>query len=210
MPRPKGGANAATPERRRAILAGVWAGMRDAGRPLSWREMAKAGEVGLATLSHHFGKRDDVVAAVLADRRRVGAEALEALATPEGDLSASVRAALDHMRLGLERYEVGAILGMGLMEGLGHERLGPAMLDEALEPLLAALEARLAVHAARGEMTGDVRAAALSLAAPLVMAVLHQGALGGRAVRPLDLDALCPDLHRAFLRGWAPEPVRPA
>lgn len=186
------------------MLASIWGAMRDAGRPLSWREMARAAGVGLQTLAHHFGRREDVVAAVLADRRAAGSEALEVLARPQGDLADSVRSALAHMRAGLEEHEVGAILGLGLHEGLGHPTLGPRMLAESLEPMLAALEARLAAHAELGELRSgvDPRAAALALAAPPILAVLHQGALGGRAVRPLDLDAALEAQAAAFVRGW--------
>ncbi|MEM8648747.1 MAG: hypothetical protein AAGF86_20725, partial [Pseudomonadota bacterium] len=83
MARTKGAANKESAQRKREILEGIWLAMRAAnGRAISWREMATAGGVGPATLAHHFGKRDDVVAAVLGEKRDQGAEPLEVLAEP--------------------------------------------------------------------------------------------------------------------------------
>ncbi|WP_437929371.1 hypothetical protein WMF37_08890 [Sorangium sp. So ce291] len=49
---------------------------------------------------------------------------------------------------------------------------------------------RLARHVAAGELAPcDLRHAALALLGPLLLALLHQGPLGGRVCGPLDLDA---------------------
>jgi hypothetical protein len=107
---------------------------------------------------------------------------------------------MDGHRQGLADVHV-----IGLREGLHQTSGGPAYLRHILEPTLAAVEERLAAHQAAGDMrAGDVRAAALAFVAPLVLAALHQGGLGGAVVRPLDLDAFAQTHAGAFVRGWAP------
>ena len=66
----------------------------------------------------------------------------------------------------------------------------------------------LAEHAERGELpalSGErAREAALALVAPLLLALLHQDALDGRSVRPLDVERLArshAELVLAGLRG---------
>ena len=208
MARPRGSENAGTAARRAAMLDAVWRAMRAAdGRPLSWREMAAAAGVGPATLAHHFGKRDDVVAAVLAAKRAEGAEPLAILAAPsDPDPEVSLRDALDHMILGLERFDVGDLVALGLREGLYHPRLGPAFLSDGLEPILAGLAARVAAHRDRGEVGADVdpRLAAQMLAGPVLMAYLHQSPLGGADAAPTDLSALARGLVAALAPSLRP------
>ncbi|WP_195908597.1 hypothetical protein [Novosphingobium sp. Gsoil 351] len=96
------------------------------------------------------------------------------------------------------------MIGCGLAEGLGHPTTGPAFIDNLLEPMLAAVEARLAHHVAAGEMReGGTRAAAINRAAPVMVAVLHQRLLGGEIIRPLSLDGFLGQHADAFVRAWA-------
>ena len=208
MARPRGSANAGTAERRAAMLDAIWRAMRDAGgRPLSWREMAAAAGAGPATLAHHFGKRDDVLAAILAAKRAEGAEPLSILATPsDPDPEVSLVAALDHMILGLERFDVGDLVALGLREGLYHPALGPRVVEDALEPILEGLAARIDAHVAAGQVAPgtDARAVAQMLAGPILMAHLHQSPLGGRATRPTDLVDLARRLVVALVPALRP------
>ena len=72
-----------------------------------------------------------------------------------------------------------------------------------LEPTLRALEARLARHVAAGQLPQcDLRHAALSVASPVLFALLHQDALSGRALRPLDVDGFVAEHVARFLRAW--------
>lgn len=162
--------------------------------------MAVAADVSLSSLTHHFGKRDDVILALMDDDAAKGAEPLAVMATASGSFELSVAAAVDHLMNGL-RHGVGEMLAMGLNEGLGHALLGPAFLEKSLEPTIQAIEARLQTHIDRGEMRGEARHGALTLASPLILAYLHQRALGGCSVRALDM----PDFARAhadaFVRG---------
>jgi hypothetical protein len=93
---------------------------------------------------------------------------------------------------------------VGLAERLKHPRLGPVHLDNALDPTLRAFAARLAAHQAAGEMRAcDPRHAALLLLGPLVLAFLHQDALGGAAASPIDMGNLVAEVAGGFVRGFA-------
>lgn len=194
MARPKGSTNKDNSERRKEILDGIWDAMRNSkGKPLSWREMATAGGVGPATLSHHFGKRDDVVAAILKAKREEGAEPLSILATPTSDnLEQSLRDALSHMIIGLSQFDVGDLVGLGLAEGMYHETIGPQFVRDGLEPIIEGIQARLESHESRGDFRSgkDLRRAAIILAAPILLTYAHQSPLGGSGVSPTDLEAL--------------------
>lgn len=171
--------------------------------PPSMRELAAAAGVTMPTLSHYFGKRDDVVAALLGSIGAAGAPHLADAAASDLPFADSIAALVRHVLAGLRQGLIGVHM-LGLREGMGQARLGPAYLDAVLEPSLQAVEARLKAHQARGEMlSGDARHAALALLAPLVLGGLHQGELGGDRMRPLDLDALATDHAAAFVRGYA-------
>lgn len=205
MPRTKGAANKDNEQRKRSILQRIWSHLRQRqGKAVSLREMAAAGKVGLATISHHFGKRDDVIAAILQAKHFEGEEALRILAQPQADFSQSIAAALAHLSTGLEDYDVGDLLGVGLAEGIDHDKLGPVFVEEGLEPIIQAAMARLQVHQARGEMRpdSDVRVAALSLISPLLIGYLHQTSLNGKAAYPMDMEQLHQQICEAFVRGY--------
>ncbi|MEM9797789.1 MAG: TetR/AcrR family transcriptional regulator [Pseudomonadota bacterium] len=194
MPRKKGAANRNSADRKREILDRIWAVMRSgAGKPLSWREMAAAAGVGPATLSHHFGKRDDVVSAVFEAKREDGADPLRILAEPSSrDLEESLNAALRHMIIGLTEYDVGDLVALGLAEGMYHEAIGPLFVRDGLEPILAGVEARLRAHEERGDFPAgkNLRYAAIILASPVLLTYAHQQPLGGRASYPTALEDL--------------------
>lgn len=171
----------------------------------SWRELAAAAGVGLSTLTHYFGRRDDVIRAVMEDDLRLGAAPLAVMAAPDGAFEASVHAAVRHLCGGLSHGRLSTTYAVGLLECLRHPTLGPAFLDASLEPTLRAVEQRLQAHIDAGEMQGDARSASLTLVAPLLLAWLHQSELGGSTIRPLDLDAFATDQAEAFVRAYAAE-----
>lgn len=191
MARTKGSGNKDSAERKRQILEGIWQAMRESkGKPLSWREMAVAGGVGPATLSHHFGKRDDVVAAVLTAKCEEGAEPLGILAQPtSSNLEKSLKDALDHMILGLTQFDVGDLVGLGMAEGMYHQTLGPQFVRDGLEPIIEGIEKRLQKHKDNGdfESNADLRSAAVLLASPILLTYTHQTPLSGKSVVPTDL-----------------------
>jgi AcrR family transcriptional regulator len=173
------------------------------GSELSFRELAAAAEVSPATLRHYFGTREQLIAEVLAELRRAGLPYLHAAAThPIEGVRASLEWLLRQVVMGW-RMRVGAIHSLALAAGLEHDKLGPAYVNEVLEPTLQAAEARLARHVSTGELEQcDLRHAALELLSPLVLGLLHQQNLFGARCRPLDLEAFLQDHLSRFLRAY--------
>lgn len=204
MSRAAGTRNAAYADRRAELIGRLRARLSQRGAALaSWRELAAAAGVSLSTMSHYFGRRDDVVRAVMEDDLRQGTEPLATMAQPSGVFSVSIPDAVSHLAGGLLHGGVGTMFAVGLTEGLMHPGLGPAFLTNALEPTLVAVERRLQAHIEAGEMLAvDPRGPAIALVSPVLLAVLHQTALGGTDVRPLDLDALLAEHAAAFIRAW--------
>lgn len=202
MARPTGVRNKGYDEKRDALLARAVAVVCDGpqARP-SLREIAARLGVSVPTLKHYFGGRDELVGEVI---RRIGEQGgpyLAAFAAPSGPLAASLEGALRFLLEGFEAGRLDRAHVLGLAEGLHHADLGPAYVERLLEPTLQAMEARLAAHRARGELAGsDDRAMALMLLAPLVLLLLHQGALGGAGVRKADVGAFVAEQVAAFVR----------
>jgi len=178
---------------------------------LSFNQLARAAGVAPATLRHYLGDRDGVLAATFARLHRAGAPYLaEAASSPRGPPERSLRWFLDDL---CEGWKAGAgrAHALGLSEGLGHRPLGEAYVGHLLEPTLQAVEARIARHVADGELGRcNLRHAALELLGPVVLALLHQDALGGAAVRPLDLGRFLDDHVARFLRAHASPGAPPA
>jgi hypothetical protein len=101
------------------------------------------------------------------------------------------------------RAAVGSIHALGFTAGLGDRHLGPAYVNEVLEPTLQATEHRLKRHVAAGDLERcNVRHAALALLSPVVLGLFHQDNLFGRTCRPLNLDAFLQDHLERFLRAY--------
>lgn len=215
MARPPGARNRDYEQSRLALLRSLSGSLlRPDGAPASLSDLAAAAGVRTTTLKHYFGDRDGVIAAVLETARDDAAGYLSAGATagargPERSLPdlllGTVVAWQEH---GLDRLFTGA-----LALGLGSSARGPAFLQHLLEPFLQAVEALLAEHEHRGELPATDpdrrRAAALALLAPLVLALLHQDALGGTDVRPLDVRRLARAHADLVLHGLLHEPATP-
>ena len=210
MARPRGSANKDSEARKRQIAEDIWQAMRRSkGKPLSWRKMAEVAGIGPATLAHHFGTRDEVVAAILEIKRQQGAAPLATLATPTShDLETSLRDALEHLILGLSAFDVGDLVSLGLAESMHHQALGPQFVAQGLEPILEGFEERLRAHRDDGAVDSgaDLRAAALMLACPILVTYLHQVPLGGRTQVPTDLSALAARLAAAVAKTLMPHP----
>ena len=205
MSRTKGSRNADYDATRERLLARVRKRLVEGGgATASFRELAEAAQVSVPTLRHYFATREDLLAEALAAMHRDGLPYLQATAAGElGPLEASLRWLLRALALGWRRG-VGRIHAFGLIAGMNHAQLGPAYLNEILEPTLQATEARLARHVARGDLPRcDLRLAALELLGPLVLALLHQGPLGGTRCRPLNVNALVEEHLQRFLRAYA-------
>lgn len=208
MARLQGTRNAKYEERRAELVRRLRRRLdQRGGPPPSWRELAAAAEVGLSTLTHYFGRREDIIQAVLEHDLASGAEPLSVMAQPSGPFAQSIADAVQHMAAGFRHGDLGAMYARGLVEGLRNETVGPAFLRTSLEPTLAAVERRLQEHIDRGEMDAtDTRGPALALVSPVLLAFLHQKELGGCDVRPLHVDAFLSDHARAFVRAWRAGP----
>ncbi|MEQ1567123.1 MAG: TetR/AcrR family transcriptional regulator [Myxococcota bacterium] len=179
---------------------------RPGGSSASLREMAGEAGVGLPTIVHYFGSRDGLVRAALAEVRAQGEPWLRVTREVglDGGLGPSCRFVLGQVALGWG-FGLGLTFSQSLAAGFDSPDLGPATVNEVLEPTLAALEHRLGVHQARDELAADadLRHAALVLLCPPLVGLLHQQSLGGAGCRPLDLDRFLDDHVARFVRGWS-------
>jgi AcrR family transcriptional regulator len=203
MARPKGTPSALHQERRAALLEAIRARLVQPNQaPASMRELAAAAGVTIPTLRHYFGKRDDLVEALLADLGRQGEAHIARVAVANLPFRESIAEYVAYVRLGF-RFGLSEIHTLGLREGLRQDRLGPAYLNAILEPTIRSLETKLSMHQAKGDMRAcDVRIAALQLLSPLIIVFLHQNELCGDRVRPLNIDAFCADHVDNFVRGF--------
>jgi AcrR family transcriptional regulator len=201
VPRPVGSRNRDYEESRHALAFAVAVHLlRPDGEPATFKDLAAAAGVSAPTLRHYFGDHEGAyraaMAAVLAESRPYLERLADAgAAPPEESLPALLRATATAWRV----RGFGRVFAAGLVLGLERRGRGPAFLGGVLEPALDAAERVLAAHVERGELPAiDVRAAALGLVAPVVLALLHQDNLGGHATRALDVEAFI-DTHAATM-----------
>ncbi len=122
---------------------------------------------------------------------------------PEGPLREMVPQTMQRLLMGLQ-FGVARVHSVGLAMGLENEVLGPTYVQDVLEPTLQAFEAHLAHFAARGELRlCSLRVAAIALVSPLLIAFLHQGALGGSTCRPLEIDSFLHEHVARWLDSYA-------
>jgi len=208
MGRPRGSKNADFDAAREALLRAARARLIEpGGAGASFRDLAAAAGVSVATLRHYFGSREGLIEAVFAfDHLRGTPYLLEVATGPLAPLRSSLAWLLARIAEGFRFGKLGEVHALGLAAGLSDRALGPAYVNEILEPTLKAVEARLARHLANGELRScDLRHAALALIAPALLALLHQGELGGSTCRPLAIDAFLKDHLDGFLRAYGAE-----
>jgi AcrR family transcriptional regulator len=206
MGRPRGTHNPDYESNRKELLRSLDAHLTSGGAHASFRELAEAVGVSVSTLRHYFGTRERLVETVLAEANASALRYLHAVATgPLPDVADSLSWYLTYLVDGLSNHSALGLHEVGLINGIGQPALGPAYLNEVLEPTLQALEARLARHMAAGQLrTGDTRVAALALVGPVLLALLHQKSLGGRACRPMDIKAMVQTHLSSWLGGHLP------
>jgi AcrR family transcriptional regulator len=212
LPRAKGVKNADHEIKRRELLDRMLPRFArlDRERP-SLRQLAVAAEVTAPTLQHYFGDRTGVVAALLEEYRRCGATRLSAVSKANGAFAASMREFAHGFVVGLQAGSAvrqGDVMAASLCEGLADPDISPLALVHIVDPAVDALVVRLEQHAARGEMLEtDLRAAALMLLSPLLLAVLHQDQMNGRDMRHIELGDLAEEVSAAFVRAYAAPPT---
>lgn len=194
MGRTKGSRNADFEVSRAALLEQLGARLGDVdGVGASLRQLAEAAGVSTATVRHYFKDREALISAYLEHCNSRGARYLLLVTTEplQDSAAASMRWTLEMIHLGLAMGPLARMHALGLRAGLESATIGPAYLNNLLEPTLRCVEVRIERHQARGELVGrDPRMLALQLVAPLLLAMLHQGPLFGCEVRPLDPRAL--------------------
>lgn len=213
MPRAKGVKNADYETKRRELLDRMLPRFAclDQERP-SLRQLAAAADVTAPTLQHYFGDRTGVVGALLEEYRRRGEARLGRASQANGDFADSMRDFAHALVLGMQAtsaVRLGDVMAASLCEGLGDPHVSPLALTYIIDPAVDALVTRLEQHAARGEMIqADLRAAALMLLSPLLLAVLHQDQMKGRDSRRIELHGLADEVSAAFVRAYGARPSR--
>jgi AcrR family transcriptional regulator len=205
MSRTAGSRNRNYDAKRLGLLKRLGARLADLSRHRpSFREMAAAAGVSVPTLRHYFANRDGVVQAYLVWQGTESARYRPLVATTDEAFPESIRRVLHGAAFGLKDMDRIRTHVVGLTEGLHNDRVGPTYLNATLEPLLGSVEQRLALHVSRAEMRAvDLRHAAVSLLAPLLVAILHQRELGGAHVRHLDMPRFIEDHADGFVRAYA-------
>ncbi len=176
----------------------------DEGLRVSVRELARRAKTSVATLRHYFKDRESLLVAVMESLAIDGAPHMARASLP---VSNDPRESLRHLLLAITeawtQHHVGQMQAAMLAEGLTVRRLGPAYVTLLLEPLLQVGERVLQRFIDAGALEPcDVRAAGLTLLAPLVLALLHQDNLTGTACRPLDLPVFIDAHVETFLRAY--------
>jgi AcrR family transcriptional regulator len=204
MARPTGSRDKQFETRRVALIAAARQHLgAPGGRNASWRDLAAACGVSVSTLAHYFGTRTALVAAILEQSGKDGAIYLEMAARPSGPFAQSIADLVRSIGQGFD-YGVLTLQVIGLSEGFAHPDAAAAYLGHHLEPILGAIRTRLQAHIDRGDMRPtDARFAAISLLAPMVIARLHQSALGGAAGFPMSLPDFDAAHTGAFTRAFA-------
>lgn len=209
MGRPIGTRNPDYEEKRAALAEAALPRLIADGGATSLSELAAEVGVSVPTLKHYFGDRSGVVAAALLCQLERARPYVAQVAAPSSN---DLRTSLVDFLLALVRawrpFGVGRVFTVGMAAGIYDAAVGPAYLGGVLEPTLQAVERRLKVHAAaralrvkEGDADG-LRAAALALLAPVVLALIHQDALGGASCRGLDLEAFVRGHVDGFVRGY--------
>jgi AcrR family transcriptional regulator len=206
MARTAGARNLEYDERRNSLIIKARERLEmQSGGPPSFRELALAAGVSVATMRHYFGTREELIGSVFAyyllGAKRYLAHAGQA---ETGDLATELGGVMNRIAVGWTRGNVGALHRIGLSEGLRNPATALHYLMDVLEPTLQALERRLESYRERAVIRADTqpRHAALALLAPLVLALLHQVDLGGTRCRPLSLPDLIDQHVAMFVRAY--------
>ena len=185
-------------------LAQAWLAQ---GTDATLRRLATAAGTTTGVLRARFGDRDGVLDAIAAHLGAAASPFMAIAATPQSDaVGPAVRAHLEVVLLAWRQHGVDRVILTGLAEGLRSPRRGRAFVNHTLEPTLQTTERLLQALVDAGALRPiDTRAAALSLASPLILALIHQEGLDGANCRPLDVHTMLHEHTNRWLAAWAPE-----
>jgi AcrR family transcriptional regulator len=206
MARTAGSRNQQYEERRNALIIKARERLElQSGSAPSFREIALACGVSVATLRHYFSNREELIRSIFS-YYLAGAERhlSRARQSDHGEWSAELTGVLNRIVVGWTQGNVGVLHRIGLSEGLRDPATALNYLVDVLEPTLQALEKRLETYRSRGAIRADteLRHAALALLSPLVLALLHQVDLGGTRCRPLPVSDLIDQHIAMFVRAY--------
>ena len=99
---------------------------------------------------------------------------------------------------------------VGLKIGLEDDLTGTTYLSQILEPTLQAIEGLLRTLQERGSLRPHCpRLGALSLLSPIILGLLHQDGLGGKELRPMEIENLIDSLVEGYCLQHASPSFRP-
>ena len=203
-------ANAArrTTGRREELLADLaLIAVAERSAPVSLRQFAIKAGVSEPTLRHYFTDRQGVVIAIIGFFADGAQDWLMRSAARVETVEEAVQGYAGLALEGADTDTFAQAHAFALVESIHDPVVARAYLDSIIEPSLTAIERRLAPSVdPSGAAPDRVRHGAISLYAPILIAVLHQRLLRGAEARPLDMEAFFNDLTALFARGLTPEP----
>lgn len=154
-------------------------------------------------MNHYFSTRSELIAAIIKHAENEGAPYLVMAGTPSGAFSASVRDLATMVSRGFA-HGLLPLQIIGLAEGFADPQVGDAYIGHHLEPVLLAMAKRLEAHMEAGDMRrSNARFAAIQLLSPVLIAHLHQTALGGIKTHPMSMEDFLAQHVESFVRGNA-------
>lgn len=200
------GAVARTSTRKDELLAELAViAVAERSAPVSLRQFAIKAGVSEPTLRHYFSDRQGVVIAIIGFFADGARGWLERSAEPGRSVEEAVRGYADLAMEGADSDIFAQAHAFALVESIHDPVVARAYLDLVVEPSLQAIEHRLAPSLdPDNENPARVRHGAISLYAPILIAVVHQRLLRGAEARPLDMGAFFSDLMELFSHGLKP------
>ena len=210
MGRPRGTRNADYEKRRRELAFRIFKCiLEDASTSLN----AMSEQIGVSrpTLRHYFGDRDSAIRAALEEAAKIGRPHIESLRIPKSDNPVEgLQHALLRIVSGWRKFGGINIHHVGLKIGLEDGLTGNTYLTQILEPTLQAIEGLLGTLQERGSLSPHcIRLGALSLLSPIILGLLHQDGLGGKALRPMVIEDLIDSLVQGYCLQHAAPSFRP-
>lgn len=197
-----------TGDRKTELLAELAAtAIAERSAPVSLRQFAIRAGVSEPTLRHYFTDRQGVVIAIIGYFAAGARGFLERSAAPAASVEDAVRGYAELALEGADTDIFAQAHAFALVESIHDPVVARAYLDTVIEPSLRAIESRLSPSLdPAGAHPDRVRHAAISLYAPILIAVVHQRLLRGGEARPLNMGAFFNDLSDLFATGLKPEP----
>ena len=156
----------------------------------SLRLLAQSAGVTEPTLKHYFGSREALITEIIKACAARAKPFWNSIAAPPIDVGSAIDAYFTMSQLGIADGGFARAHIFGFVEGLADTEVAKVYLLELLEPAIAVLETRLKPVLDKNISTERLRAAALIMFSPMLIAVLHQQSFGGSEIKPMHLNAV--------------------